>query len=82
MSFFGVDGIHPSLWMMSYRVVRVSDCQFQSRNSPGFDPSVLRDSGIWWAADEAVLKTAHKKSIKIPLFGFFGISGFEPREML
>jgi hypothetical protein len=29
----------------------------QSRNSPGFDPNILRHSGIWGAADEAVLNT-------------------------
>jgi hypothetical protein len=35
-------------------MVRAFDCQCQSFNSPGFDPSILRRSGIWWAADEAV----------------------------
>ncbi len=34
-------------WMRSGRVVRESDCQCQSRNSPGFDPSILWHSGIW-----------------------------------
>ncbi len=43
----------------------IYDCQCQSRNSPGFDPSILRPSA-WGAADEAVLNTAHK-SQKIPL---------------
>jgi hypothetical protein len=27
-------------------LVRASDCQYRSRNSPGFDPSILRHSGI------------------------------------
>ncbi len=38
-------------WMRSTRVwvisIRASDCQCQSRNSPGFDPSILRHCGIW-----------------------------------
>jgi hypothetical protein len=34
------------LWMRSSLVVRASDCQGQSRNSPEFDPSILRHSGI------------------------------------
>ncbi len=33
--------------------------QYQSRNSPGFDPSIHRHSGIWGAADEAMLKNVH-----------------------
>ncbi len=41
--------------MRSSRMVRASGCQCQSRNSPGFDPSVLRHSGISGAADETVL---------------------------
>ncbi len=44
------------------RVVRASGCQCQSHNSPGFDPSVLRHSGIWGAADEAVLNNVHPKN--------------------
>jgi hypothetical protein len=32
-----------------------------SRNCPGFDPSILRHSGIWGAADETVLNIVHKK---------------------
>ncbi len=46
-------------WMRSSRVLRVSGFQCQSRNSPGFDHSFLRPSGIWGAADEAVLKNVH-----------------------
>ncbi len=32
--------------MRSSRVVRASDSQCRSRNCPGFDPSILRHSGI------------------------------------
>ncbi len=32
------------LWIISRRAVRASDCQCQSRNSPGFNPSILRYS--------------------------------------
>ncbi len=48
-------------WTRSSRVVvvRASGCQCQSRNSPKFDPSILRHSGIWGAADEAVLNNVH-----------------------
>ncbi len=59
--------IHRSslVWMRSNLVVRVSDCQCRSRNSPGFDPSILRHSGIRGAADEAVLNTVlGKKEIQ------------------
>ncbi len=57
------------VWMRSSPVVRASDCQCRSRNSTGFDPSFLRQSGIWGAADGAVLNTVHRKnkSKKIPL---------------
>jgi hypothetical protein len=47
--------------MSSRLVVRASDCQCRSRNSPGFDPSILRHSGIWGAADETVLNTVHRR---------------------
>jgi hypothetical protein len=33
-------------WMSSSRVVRASDCHCRSRNSPGLDPIILRNSGI------------------------------------
>ncbi len=36
-------------------MVRVSDCQCQSRNSPGCDPSILWHSVILGVAAEAVL---------------------------
>ncbi len=54
----------PIQWMRFSRVVRLSDSQCQSRNCHGFDPSILRHSGIWGAADEALLKKIPKK-IKI-----------------
>ncbi len=59
--------MRPSLmWMRSRLLVRASVCR--SRNSPVFDPSILRHSAIWGAADESVLNTVHrKKSKKIPL---------------
>ncbi len=41
--------------MRSSLVARASDCQCTSCNGPGFDPSMRRRSGIWGAADEAVL---------------------------
>ncbi len=48
-------------WMRPSQVVRASDSQCRSRNCPGFDLSILRHSGIWGAADEAVLNIVHKK---------------------
>ncbi len=41
-----MDEIQP-LWMRTRRVVSAFDCQCQGRNSPGFDPSILRHSEIW-----------------------------------
>jgi hypothetical protein len=41
--------------MRSSRLVREPDSQCRSRNCHGCDPSILRHSGIWAAADEAVL---------------------------
>jgi hypothetical protein len=55
--------------MRSSLVVRASDCQCTSCNGPGFDPSICRHSGIWGAADEAVLNIVRKKKyIWIVLF--------------
>jgi hypothetical protein len=48
------------LWMRSSRVARASGCQCQSRDSPGFDPSIHRHSGIGGAAVEVVLNNVHK----------------------
>jgi hypothetical protein len=45
----------PYMRMRSSLVVKASDCQCPSCNGPGFDPSIRRHSGIWGAADEAVL---------------------------
>ncbi len=48
------------LWMRCsrVRVVRASDSQCRSRNCA---PSILRHSGTWGAADEAVLNKVHTK---------------------
>ncbi len=54
------------LLMRSSLVVRASDCQCTSCNGPGFDPSIRRHSGIWGAADEAVLNIVWTKRKKIP----------------
>ncbi len=52
----------PKIEMRSSLVVRASNCQCSSCNGPGFDPSIRRHSGIWGAADEAVLKIVRKKN--------------------
>jgi hypothetical protein len=52
--------------LVDSRVLRSSGCQCQSRNSPGFDPSILGHSGIWGTADDVVLNKVHKTQ-KIPL---------------
>jgi hypothetical protein len=63
---------HPAfteIWPLRMRsdlVVRASDCQCTSCNGPGFDPSIRRHSGIWGAADEAVLNIVRKKYKKSP----------------
>jgi hypothetical protein len=36
----------------------------QSLNSPGLDDNILRHSGIWEAADEAVLNDLHNEERK------------------
>ncbi len=53
--------------MRSSRAVRATDSQWRSRNGLGLDPSILRHSGIWGAADEAVL-TEHKKKKEKKVF--------------
>jgi hypothetical protein len=55
-----------TLLMRSSLVIRVSDCQCSSCNGPGFDPSIRRHSGIWGAADEAVLNIVEKKEKNPP----------------
>ncbi len=52
--------------MRSSLVVRASDCQYTSCNGPGFDLSIRRHSGIWGAADEAVLNIVRTKRKKFP----------------
>ncbi len=52
--------------MRSSLVVRASDGQCRIRNSPGFDPSILRHSEIWGKADEEVLNKVHKRKKKNP----------------
>jgi hypothetical protein len=64
-----ISRIFVAVWMRSSRVGRASYCQCQSRNSPGFDPSILRHNEIRGAADEAVSNNVHnrKNPKKIPL---------------
>jgi hypothetical protein len=50
-------------WMRSSLLVRASDCQCTCCNGSGIDPSIRRHSGIWGAADEAVLNILWKKKI-------------------
>jgi hypothetical protein len=59
-----VDDIEPSLWMRSSGMFRTPDSQCWSYNCPGFDTSILRHSGIWEVANEAVLNKVLKKSTK------------------
>ncbi len=54
------------MWTRSRRVVRESDCQCRSRNCLGFDPNILRHSGIW-GVSEAVMNHKVRKIQKIPL---------------
>ncbi len=52
------------VWTRSSRIVRMCDCNCYSGISPRFDLSILRHSGIWGTADEAVLNKVHEKKIK------------------
>ncbi len=52
------------LRMRSSLGVRASDCQCTNCNGPVFDPSIRRHSGIWRAADEAVLNIVRRKTKK------------------
>ncbi len=47
----------------------VSACQ--SRSIPGFNPNILRQSGIWGAANEAVFNKVHEKSPQNHLYFIF-----------
>ncbi len=49
------------VWMRSTRLVRASGCQCQIATVLSLDPSILRHSVIWGAADEAVLKRKNPK---------------------
>ncbi len=61
--FFRVDEIYSSgIFSPVATVDRAYDCQCQSRNRPGFNPSIFGHSGIWGAADEAVLKKVLKNT--------------------
>ncbi len=64
-------GMRSSLvWMRSRRVLKASDCQCQSRSSPGFNPSILRHSG----SRGRQLKqcwTKYFKNQKIPWIGIY-----------
>ncbi len=59
-------------------LLRVSDCLFRSRNSPWFDPSILRHSGIWRAADEAVLNKKNSKNLPFCLNMCIDVSLYRP----
>jgi hypothetical protein len=49
----------------------MSDSHCQSRNCPGFDPNILRNSGFLVAVDKAMLnKVRTKKLDKNPPFLF------------
>ncbi len=52
--------------MRSSLVIRASDCQCTSCNGPGLDLSIRRHSGIWGAADEAMLNIVRTKRKKSP----------------
>ncbi len=69
--------------MRSSLVFRASDCQCRSCNGPGFDPSIRRHSGIWGAADEAVLNIVRTYKInKLSWLAFFRKSAKCPYEIL
>jgi hypothetical protein len=59
------------MWMRSSSVFRPSLCQCQSRSIPGFNPNILRQSGIWGAANEAVFNKVLEKSPQNPLYFIF-----------
>ncbi len=59
--------------MGSSRVVKASDCYCQSRNSLGFDPSILGHTGVWGAADETVFI---KENIEVHFLAFYCSFGY------
>ncbi len=46
----------------TYPIWRASYGQCKIRNSSEFDSSILLQSGVWGAADEAVLNKVHKNA--------------------
>ncbi len=65
----GSSGGHTGIFRLhGWDLIKWSDSQCRSRNYPGFEPSILRHSGIWGAVDEAqcwisfMKKTKSKKS--------------------
>jgi hypothetical protein len=66
------------MWMRSSLVVRASDCQCGSRNSPGFHPSILRHSGT---ADEIVLNSVQKKPDDFICAGIVVVYGVHDRHL-
>jgi hypothetical protein len=62
----------------------VCNSQCRNRNCPGFDPSTLRHSGIWGAADEAVLNIVHKNKKLNPnlLYRFLYTCSIESRSTI
>ncbi len=68
LAFADMYGYWLVLGLNTDEIYPVSDCQYTSCNG---DPSIRRHSGIWGAADEAVLNTVRKKikiKIKSPPF--------------
>ncbi len=59
---FQMSWMRSSRCMRSSRVVKVSDCQCQNHNRPGFDPSIHRHSGIWGATVKELLNKVLKKT--------------------
>ncbi len=58
---FSCHGWDLAEWIERLTANKYKRSQCRSRSCPGFDPSVLRHSGIWGAADEVVLNIVHKK---------------------
>jgi hypothetical protein len=48
-------------WMGLSRVISGSDCKCKRFTSPEFNSSIVRNSELWVAADEVVLKVVNKK---------------------
>ncbi len=52
--------LNNEMQMRSSLMVRATDWHCNCCNGPGFDRSIRRNSGIWGAADEAVLNKVHQ----------------------